>query len=187
MLSRSNVGFRRSVVNDTGLRAQNQTTSGQSTTKLFKAIDEGKLGDFERALEEGANVNTFDQGYTPLMTIIMGVDDSPTNLKMMTLLLQHQNLNINAQETKESNTALHLAFLMENRNFVQMLLRHPNMNTNIKNKVFLLQDQYLEPRYNRSRADLIKHAEYKQWFSYTPQGYIEKIGRIQKRSFHILQ
>ncbi|WP_395461019.1 ankyrin repeat domain-containing protein [Wolbachia endosymbiont (group B) of Ablattaria laevigata] len=183
MLSQNNVDFGRRVVSDVGLRTQNQTTSGQSTTKLFKAIDEENLGDFERALEEGANVNTFDEGYTPLMTIIMGGDDSPTNLKMMTLLLQHQNLNINAQETKKSNTALHLAFLMENRNFVRMLLRHPNMNTNIKNKVFLLQDQYLEPRYNGFRAELIKHAEYKQWFFYTPQGYIEKIGRIQKKEF----
>ncbi|WP_265015296.1 hypothetical protein [Wolbachia endosymbiont (group B) of Camptogramma bilineatum] len=38
MLSGGNVDFRRRVVNDAGLRAQNQTTSGQSTKKLFKAI-----------------------------------------------------------------------------------------------------------------------------------------------------
>lgn len=62
MLSGSNVTFERRFVNG---RAQNQTTSGQSTTKLFEAIDDENLGDFERALAEGANVNAFDKGYTP--------------------------------------------------------------------------------------------------------------------------
>lgn len=162
MLSRSNVGFRRSVVNDTGLRAQNQTTSGQSTKKLFKAIDDENLGDFERALAEGANVNAFDKGYTPLMTIIMNGDDSPTHLKMMTLLLQHQSLKINAQETKENNTALHLALRMENRNFVQILLRHTGLNVNIKN---------------------IHRIDFQGNFSHTPEEYIRKIGQVQDKNF----
>ncbi|WP_438456469.1 ankyrin repeat domain-containing protein [Wolbachia endosymbiont of Kerria lacca] len=162
MLSGSNVDFRRRVVSDVGLRTQNQTTSGQSTTKLFKAIDDENLGDFERALAEGANVNAFDEGYTPLMTIIMGGDDSPTNLKMMTLLLQHQNLNVNIQEAKELNTALHLAFRMENRSFVQMLLRHPELNPVIRNDY--------EDRYGSRK-------------SYTPKEYIEQIGREQEKDF----
>lgn len=162
MLSRSNVGFRRSVVNDTGLRAQNQTTSGQSTKKLFKAIDDENLGDFERALAEGANVNAFDKGYTPLMTIIMNGDDSPTHLKMMTLLLQHQSLKINAQETKENNTALHLALRMENRNFVQILLRDTGLNVNIKN---------------------IHRIDFQGNFSHTPEEYIRKIGQVQDKNF----
>lgn len=98
------------------------------------------------------------------MTIIMNGDDSPICLKMMMLLLQHKSLNINAQETKERNTALHLAFLMGNRNFVRMLLRHPSINTNIKNKIFLLQDKYLEPEYDGARAYLIEHAQCKQCF-----------------------
>ncbi|BET33686.1 ankyrin repeat domain-containing protein [Wolbachia pipientis] len=162
MLSGSNVDFRRRVVSDVGLRTQNQTTSGQSTTKLFKAIDDENLGDFKRALAEGANVNAFDEGYTPLMTIIMGGDDSPTNLKMMTLLLQHQNLNVNIQEAKELNTALHLAFRMENRSFVQMLLRHPELNPVIRNDY--------EDRYGSRK-------------SYTPKEYIEQIGREQEKDF----
>ncbi|WP_264375538.1 ankyrin repeat domain-containing protein [Wolbachia endosymbiont (group B) of Sphaerophoria taeniata] len=170
MLSRSNVGFRRSVVNG---RTKNQITSGQSTKKLFKAIQfqgtddervtpEEALNHFQQALQEGADVNAFDQGYTPLMTIIMGVDDSPTNLKMMTLLLQHQNLNVNIQEDKELNTALHLAFRMENRSFVQMLLRHPELNPVIRNDY--------EDRYGSRK-------------SYTPKEYIEQIGREQKKDF----
>ncbi|CAH2235590.1 TomO hydrophobic C-terminal domain-containing protein [Wolbachia endosymbiont (group B) of Pararge aegeria] len=162
MLSGSNVDFRRRVVSDVGLRTQNKTTSGQSTTKLFKAIDDENLGDFKRALAEGANVNAFDEGYTPLMTIIMGGDDSPTNLKMMTLLLQHQNLNVNIQEAKELNTALHLAFRMENRSFVQMLLRHPELNPVIRNDY--------EDRYGSRK-------------SYTPKEYIEQIGREQEKDF----
>ncbi|GFR11242.1 ankyrin repeat family protein [Trichonephila clavata] len=100
-----------------------QRTLDAPTQKLFKAIDDENLEAFKQALEGDADVNAFDEGYTPLMTIIMNGDDSPICLKMMMLLLQHQSLNINAQETKERNTALHLAFRMENRNFVQMLLR----------------------------------------------------------------
>lgn len=70
MLSKSNIDFRRASVSSTALRAQNQTTSEQSTTKLFKAIDDGNIEDFERALAEGANVNAFDEGgFTPLMSI----------------------------------------------------------------------------------------------------------------------
>nr|CAH7713375.1 unnamed protein product [Callosobruchus chinensis] len=101
MLSRSNVGFRRSVVNDTGLRAQNQTTSGQSTTKLFKAIDEENLGDFEQALTEGANVNAFnEEGMTPLMSIAsiyIASNNQPALEEMAKLLIQKRSININAQ------------------------------------------------------------------------------------------
>ncbi|WP_265016638.1 ankyrin repeat domain-containing protein [Wolbachia endosymbiont (group A) of Andrena dorsata] len=171
---------------NTASQARNSTTLRQlseSTKQLFKAIDDENLENFKQALAEGADVNAFDERYTPLMTIIMNGDDSPICLKMMMLLLQHQNLNINAQETKKCNTALHLAFHMENKNFIRMLLRHPSINTNSKNKVFLLQDKYLEPEHDRTRAYLIEHAEYNQCFFYTSKEYIEKIGRIQKKDF----
>ncbi|WP_353273790.1 ankyrin repeat domain-containing protein [Wolbachia endosymbiont (group A) of Ennomos erosarius] len=118
--------FGRRAGNNTAFQAQNHATSRQlseSTKQLFKAIDDENLEAFKQALAEGADVNAFDEGYTPLMAIIMNGDNSPICLKMMMLLLQHKSLNINAQETKECNTALHLAFLMENRNFVRMLLR----------------------------------------------------------------
>ncbi|WP_353279305.1 ankyrin repeat domain-containing protein [Wolbachia endosymbiont (group B) of Xanthorhoe designata] len=164
MLSQNNVDFGRRVVSDVGLRSQNQTTSGQSTAKLFKAIDDENLENFKQALAEGANVNAFDNGYTSLMTIIVNGDDSPTNLKMMTLLLQHQNLNVNIQETKERNTALHLAFLMENRSFVEILLRHSSIDTNVRNRVLLLKDEYLEPRYDGFRAVFIDNPSYQQCF-----------------------
>ncbi|MDE5067463.1 ankyrin repeat domain-containing protein [Wolbachia endosymbiont of Drosophila leontia] len=155
----------------------------ESTQKLFDAIGKENLEDFKHSIEVGADVNAFDKRYTPLMTIVMNGDDSPICLKMMMLLLQHKSLNINAKETKECNTALHLAFLMENRNFVQTLLRHPSINTNIKNKVFLLQDKYLGPEYDGIRAHLIEDAQCKQCFFYTPQEYIEKIGKVQGKDF----
>ncbi|WP_353287832.1 ankyrin repeat domain-containing protein [Wolbachia endosymbiont (group B) of Gerris lacustris] len=102
MLSRNNVDFGRRVVNDTALRAQNQTTSGQSTTKLFKAIDDENPGDFERALAEGANVNEFDkEGFTPLMSIansyVASSDGQAALEKMAKLLIQKRIININAQ------------------------------------------------------------------------------------------
>ncbi|WP_259348657.1 ankyrin repeat domain-containing protein [Wolbachia pipientis] len=103
------------------------------------------------------------------------------------LLLQHKSLNINAKETKECNTALHLAFLMENRNFVQMLLRHPSINTNIKNKVFLLQDKYLGPEYDGIRAHLIEDAQCKQCFFILLGNILKKLGKCKVRTFCILQ
>ncbi|WP_353271197.1 ankyrin repeat domain-containing protein [Wolbachia endosymbiont (group A) of Alloplasta piceator] len=139
-----------------------QRTLDAPTQKLFKAIDDENLEDFRQALEGDADVNAFDEGYTPLMTIIMNGDDSPICLKMMMLLLQHQSLNINAQETKERSTALHLAFRMENRNFVQMLLRHPELGLGTENSY--------GDRYGTHR-------------SYTPKEYIEQIGREQRKDF----
>ncbi|WCR58441.1 ankyrin repeat domain-containing protein [Wolbachia endosymbiont of Ctenocephalides felis wCfeJ] len=134
----------------------------ESTKKLFGAIDAENLEDFKQALAEGADVNAFDDGYTPLMTIIISNNNSPICLKMMMLLLQHQDLNVNIQEPKENNTALHLAFRMENRNFVQILFTHPNLNSDIKNDY--------NDCYGMNR-------------SYTPKEYVEQIGREQRKDF----
>ncbi|WP_341822812.1 ankyrin repeat domain-containing protein [Wolbachia endosymbiont (group A) of Clivina fossor] len=165
---------------NTASQARNPTTSRQlseSTKQLFKAIDDENLENFKQALAEGADVNAFDEGYTPLMTIIMNGDDSPICLKMMMLLLQHQNLNINAQETKKRNTALHLAFHMGNRNFVQMLLRHPKLDIDVKNSYLVI-----KPEYQRFPEEHL-HDFHKERFFHTPKEYIEKIGRIQKKDF----
>ncbi|MDG7052866.1 MAG: ankyrin repeat domain-containing protein, partial [Wolbachia endosymbiont of Alcedoecus sp.] len=135
------------------------------TKKLFQAIDDENLEAFEQALAEGANVNAFDRVYTPLITIIISNSDSPICLKMMMLLLQHQDLNVNIQEPKENNTALHLAFCMENRDFVLMLFKHPNLNLDIKNNY--------NDRYGVDRSD-------------TSKEYVERIGREQKRDFSYL-
>lgn len=113
MLSGNNVGFRRSVVDDTGLQAQNQTTSGQSTKKLFKAIEfqgadnesitpEEVLNHFQQALQEGENINEFDEGgFTPLMSIANSYVTSGYGQaaleKMAKLLIQKRSININVQ------------------------------------------------------------------------------------------
>ncbi|MDG7057108.1 MAG: ankyrin repeat domain-containing protein [Wolbachia endosymbiont of Penenirmus auritus] len=133
-----------------------------STKKLFDAIDDENLEAFKQALADGADVNAFDAGYTPLMTIIVSNRGSPICLKMMMLLLQHQDLNVNIQEPKENNTALHLAFHMGNRNFVQMLFKHPNLNLDIKNNY--------NDCYGVDRSD-------------TPKEYVERIGRGQRKDF----
>ncbi|WP_265026997.1 ankyrin repeat domain-containing protein [Wolbachia endosymbiont (group A) of Bombylius major] len=154
-----------------------QRTRDAPTQKLFKAIDDENLEAFKQALEGDADVNAFDKGYTPLMTLIMNGDDSPICLKMMMLLLQHQSLNINAQETKEHNTALHLAFRMENRNFIRMLLRHPNLDIYVKNSYLLI-----KPEYQQLSEEYLRDF-HKERFFHTPKEYIEKVGRIQKRNF----
>ncbi|MBA8770293.1 hypothetical protein HCR16_04155 [Wolbachia pipientis] len=168
---------------NTASQARNPTTSRQlseSTQKLFDAINGENLEAFKQALAEGADVNAFDKGYTPLMTIIMNGDDSPICLKMMMLLLQHKSLNINAQETKECNTALHLAFLMENRNFVRMLLRHPNLDIDVKNNY-----AFIKPEYQQLPEEHLRDF-YKKRCSHTPKEYIEQIGENQKKDFSYL-
>lgn len=143
MLSRSNVGFRNSVVNNTGLRAQNQTTSGQSTTKLFKAIDDENLGDFERALAEGADVNAFnEEGVTPLISIINNLsagsetEEEKEYQSMIRLLLLHRSIDVNIQKKGDGNTALHLAMSFQQRKVLQLLLSHPNISTCLTNKAY---------------------------------------------------
>ncbi len=133
MLSRSNVDFGRRVVSDVGLRAQNQTTSGQSTTKLFEAIYDENLGDFERALEEGANVNTFnEEGMTPLISIISNLSSGSGAEKeyqsMIRLLLLHQSIDVNIHEKRDGNTALHLAMCFLQKKVLQLLLSHPRIS-----------------------------------------------------------
>ncbi|WP_333023029.1 hypothetical protein [Wolbachia endosymbiont of Pentidionis agamae] len=55
---------------------RDQQFLSNETQKLFDAIYNGNLEDFRKALEEGADVNAFDNdGYTPLIAIIMGNDD----------------------------------------------------------------------------------------------------------------
>ncbi|MGL9757520.1 MAG: TomO hydrophobic C-terminal domain-containing protein [Wolbachia sp.] len=139
MLSRSNIDFRRTSVNSTALRAQNQTTSEQSTTKLFKAIDDENLEDFKRALAEGANVNAFDkESMTPLISIITNLSVSSGKEKeyqnMIRLLLLQQSIDVNIYEQNNRNTALHLAMCFQQKKVLQLLLSHPNINTYLQNK-----------------------------------------------------
>ncbi|MFP3030096.1 MAG: ankyrin repeat domain-containing protein [Wolbachia sp.] len=148
MLSRSNVDFGRRVVSDVGLRAQNQTTSGQSTTKLFEAIYDENLGDFERALEEGANVNTFnEEGMTPLISIISNLSSGSGAEKeyqsMIRLLLLHQSIDVNIHEKRDGNTALHLAMCFFQKKVLQLLLSHPRISIYLQNKSFQNPEQFV--------------------------------------------
>ncbi|WP_143689593.1 ankyrin repeat domain-containing protein [Wolbachia endosymbiont of Nilaparvata lugens] len=154
MLSQNNVDFGRRVVSDVGLRAQNQTTSGQSTTKLFKAIDDENLGDFERALAEGANVNTFnEEGMTPLISIINNLSSGSGAEKeyqsMIRLLLFHQSIDVNIHEELNGNTALHLAMCFQQKKVLQLLLSHPRISIHLPNKNFQNPEQYAR----RNRAE----------------------------------
>ncbi|MHC3897653.1 UNVERIFIED_CONTAM: hypothetical protein LBW93_01830 [Wolbachia endosymbiont of Nasonia longicornis] len=159
MLSQNNVDFGRRVVSDVGLRIQNQTTSGQSTTKLFKAIDDENLGDFERALAEGANVNTFNEEVmTPLMSIItnLSVDSGAEKeyQSMIRLLLLHRSIDVNIQEKCNGNTALYLAMCFQQKKVLQLLLSHPRISTYLQNKRHQNPDQCA--RQNRAEHLIIE-------------------------------
>ncbi|WP_264730670.1 ankyrin repeat domain-containing protein [Wolbachia endosymbiont (group B) of Episyrphus balteatus] len=172
MLSRSNVGFRRSVVNDTGLRAQNQTTSGQSTKKLFKAIQfqgtddervtpEEALNHFQQALQEGADVNAFnEEGMTPLISIIYDLsagsetEEEKEYQSMIRLLLLHRSIDVNIQKKGDGNTALHLAMSFQQRKVLQLLLSHPRIMMYLLNK--RLQDPEKCAKKNRAEHLIIE-------------------------------
>ncbi|WP_264719925.1 TomO hydrophobic C-terminal domain-containing protein [Wolbachia endosymbiont (group B) of Eucosma cana] len=172
MLSRSNVGSRRSVVNDTGLRAQNQTTSGQSTKKLFKAIQfqgtddervtpEEALNHFQQALQEGADVNAFnEEGMTPLISIIYDLsagsetEEEKEYQSMIRLLLLHRSIDVNIQKKGDGNTALHLAMSFQQRKVLQLLLSHPRIMMYLLNK--RLQDPEECAKKNRAEHLIIE-------------------------------
>ncbi|MDR3132006.1 MAG: ankyrin repeat domain-containing protein [Rickettsiales bacterium] len=114
--------------------------SSESTKKLFQAIDDENLEAFEQALAEGANVNAFDAGYTPLMTIVTNlsacsrIETEEKYHSMIRLLLLYRNINVNICEQINDNTVLHLAMCFQQKKTLQLLLSHPNINTNITNK-----------------------------------------------------
>ncbi|WP_264375321.1 MULTISPECIES: TomO hydrophobic C-terminal domain-containing protein [unclassified Wolbachia] len=172
MLSGGNVDFRRRVVNDAGLRAQNQTTSGQSTKKLFKAIQfqgtddervtpEEALNHFQQALQEGADVNAFnEEGMTPLISIIYDLsagsetEEEKEYQSMIRLLLLHRSIDVNIQKKGDGNTALHLAMSFQQRKVLQLLLSHPRIMMYLLNK--RLQDPEECAKKNRAEHLIIE-------------------------------
>ncbi|MCM1001544.1 MAG: ankyrin repeat domain-containing protein, partial [Wolbachia endosymbiont of Melophagus ovinus] len=121
----------------------NQRTPGPlsvPTKKLFDAIDDENLEAFEQALAEGANVNAFDRGYTPLMTIVTnlsacsGMETEEKYHSMIRLLLLDHNINVNVRGQIDGNTVLHLAMCFQQKKTLQLLLSHPSIDTNITNK-----------------------------------------------------
>ncbi|MFL3876334.1 hypothetical protein [Wolbachia endosymbiont of Trichogramma kaykai] len=127
-------------------------STSEATKKLFKAI-EGAWNHFQQALKEGANVNPFEDGMTPLMCIASAfvtsnnrevVDRSPylhciylDNLQPVNEGFIPQNYAHAEEEIKtgkrEKNTALHIACKLGNVNMTKILLTHPKMKINIKN------------------------------------------------------
>ncbi|WCR53490.1 MAG: hypothetical protein PG981_000512 [Wolbachia endosymbiont of Ctenocephalides orientis wCori] len=81
-----------------------------SKERLFSAIDNADLKEFAAALENGADVNAFDDvGNTPLMNIIsawaIDGDNEEMYKGMVDLLLSSTNINVNVQNREQSNTA----------------------------------------------------------------------------------
>lgn len=124
---------------NTASQARNPTTSRQlseSTKYLFNTIDNGYLEGFKQALAEGADVNAFDkEGMTPLVSIVTNLSAGfkKEYQNMIRLLLLHQRIDVNICEKSNDDTALHLAMCFQQKKTLQLLLSHPNINTNITN------------------------------------------------------
>lgn len=128
----------------------------EQTERLFKAIEERNLEDFEQALREGASVNALYSGYTPLMIIIvvyLTSDNDPVTEKkyhsMIKLLLLHEGIDINIRGGPELKTALHQAMLCFQTKVVQLLLRHPGI-TNIEQIPERNRASFLTPEVNKA-------------------------------------
>lgn len=111
----------------------------EPTQKLFKAIDDENLEAFQQALEEGANVNKFDeQGMTPLISIVNNLSAGSKTEKeyqnMIRLLLSHWSIDVNIREQNNNNTALHLAMCFQQKKTLQLLLSHPGIKTYLTNE-----------------------------------------------------
>ncbi|MFT4314207.1 MAG: ankyrin repeat domain-containing protein [Wolbachia pipientis] len=86
-------------------------STSEATKKLFKAIEFQNVSDkniapeeawnhFQQALEEGANVNAFEDGMTPLMCIasafVTSSNEEQQSLELMAkLLVQHKKIDVN--------------------------------------------------------------------------------------------
>ncbi|GFQ76495.1 ankyrin repeat domain-containing protein [Trichonephila clavata] len=127
---------------NTASQPQNSITSRQlsePTQKLFKAINDENLEAFKQALEEGADVNAFDEeGMTPLISIAInlsaGFKTEKEYQNMIRLLLLHRSIDVNIREQNNGNTALHLAMCFQQKKTLQLLLSHPNISTYLTNK-----------------------------------------------------
>lgn len=90
-------------------------------------------------MEEGANVNKFDeQGMTPLISIVNNLSAGSKAEKeyqnMIRLLLSHWSIDVNIREQNNNNTALHLAMCFQQKKTLQLLLSHPGIKTYLTNE-----------------------------------------------------
>ncbi|MGL9718665.1 MAG: ankyrin repeat domain-containing protein [Wolbachia sp.] len=131
-----------------------------STKKLFDAIDDENLEDFKQALAEGADVNAFNRGYTPLMTIVTGLSTCSgmeTEKKyhsMVGLLLLNQGIDVNVRGQIDGNTVLHLAMCFQQKKTLQLLLSHPSIDSSVTNKEEQCPSEYA--RQNRAEHLIIE-------------------------------
>ncbi|WP_353282055.1 DnaJ domain-containing protein [Wolbachia endosymbiont (group A) of Aleiodes leptofemur] len=88
-----------SLMLETNSQVKYETTLN-ATRQLFNAIDNANLEEFQQALNNGADVNQFNnQGYTPLMRVIDRHSNNHENvlLEMAKLLVRHEDIDINIQ------------------------------------------------------------------------------------------
>ncbi|WP_265015297.1 ankyrin repeat domain-containing protein [Wolbachia endosymbiont (group B) of Camptogramma bilineatum] len=99
------------------------------------------MNHFQQALQEGADVNAFnEEGMTPLISIIYDLsagsetEEEKEYQSMIRLLLLHRSIDVNIQKKGDGNTALHLAMSFQQRKVLQLLLSHPRIMMYLLNK-----------------------------------------------------
>ncbi|APR98375.1 ankyrin repeat domain-containing protein [Wolbachia endosymbiont of Folsomia candida] len=132
----------------------------RATQELFEAIDELNLQKFEKAIKDGADVNSFVDGDTPLMSIISAwaIDGNSEDAykSMADLLIKNPNININIQNRKQRNTALHMAISFKLAEAVKLLLADQSIDFSIKNDYQVNNYPYPPNRYNDTALEYAK-------------------------------
>ncbi|WP_264682646.1 MULTISPECIES: ankyrin repeat domain-containing protein [unclassified Wolbachia] len=119
------------------------------------------MNHFQQALQEGADVNAFnEEGMTPLISIIYDLsagsetEEEKEYQSMIRLLLLHRSIDVNIQKKGDGNTALHLAMSFQQRKVLQLLLSHTRISMYLLNK--RLQDPEKCAKKNRAEHLIIE-------------------------------
>ncbi|WP_339048502.1 winged helix-turn-helix domain-containing protein [Candidatus Mesenet endosymbiont of Phosphuga atrata] len=114
---------------------------GNDQQNIKKAIENVDLVEFSKLLEEkNIDINsTNHNGNTILMDIINSIAVVTNDNKeeqyysMINLLLNNKRLNINIQNKRNGNTALHIVAILPNERLVEKLLKNKDIDFSIRN------------------------------------------------------
>jgi ankyrin repeat protein len=103
---------------------------------IFQAIERGNLPRVRELISNNVDVNTYKDGLTPLMNAVINGDKY-----IVSELLQVPNINVNAlalgtNRYSRGSPAIVLSMQMRStrhREIVDLLLRHPTINVNLRN------------------------------------------------------
>ena len=103
-------------------------TDNEGNTPLTLACIKGQYDNVELLLKYGADINAMGQNQGPLHAAVRS-----ENVKLVMLLLNQVNIDVNMQTTVLRTTALHVACEINNSQLVDFLLTKKTLNVDLRN------------------------------------------------------